>query len=396
MNPWLLVAALVVGIAAGIGATLLARRLRAREASGPDAPAIPEGIDAVLDAIELPAVLVAPTDGAVEASGTAVGSGIVNAYGEVHPDVLALVGRVRAEHAQIVNDLAIGRSGVGDTLRHLRTSAAPIGDGFVLVIAEDRTEAVRLDEVRRDFVANVSHELKTPIGAVSLLAEAIESASDDPAQVRRFAGRLSTEAQRLANLTQDIIELSRVQGAEARLHTDLVRIDAVVSAALDNNRVAADVKGITIVGGGQIGLAVHGHQPTLVTALHNLIANAVQYSPDRSRIGVGVTHRGDTVEIAVTDQGQGIKTEEQERIFERFFRSDPARSRNTGGTGLGLAIVKHAVQNHGGEIRVWSQFGRGSTFTICLPLADLGEPPADPTETAPLLVATQTPEGVGA
>ena len=244
---------------------------------------------------------------------------------------------------------------------------ARLGSRFILLIADDRTESYRLDAVRRDFVANISHELKTPIGAVGLLAEALEQASDDPDQVRAFAQRLTTEANRLASMTQEIIELSRLQAIDVLDTAEEVKVDDVVQAAIDKNRVAADSLGITLVGGGEKRLRVWGDEAMLVTAVHNLIANAIQYSVPPSRVGIGVSGTEDTIEIAVTDQGIGIPDDELDRVFERFFRVDQARSRSTGGTGLGLSIVKHVVQNHGGEIRVWSQPGRGSTFTIRLP-----------------------------
>ena len=195
-------------------------------------------------------------------------------------------------------------------------------------------------------------------------------ASDEPDQVRRFTSRLTTEAQRLAHLTQEIIDLSRIQGADPVSQVDRVSVDAIIHAAMDRVRVPAEAKSIEVAAGGTKKLVVTGSETMLVTAVLNLVTNAVQYSPERSRVGIGVTKRDGMAEIAVTDQGVGIAEDEQERVFERFFRIDPARSRNTGGTGLGLAIVKHVVYNHGGEVRLWSQPGRGSTFTIMLPLAD--------------------------
>jgi len=232
-----------------------------------------------------------------------------------------------------------------------------------------------LDDVRRDFVANISHELKTPIGAVSLLAEALVEASDDPSQVRKFANRLLKESARLTRITTEIIELSRLQANDALTKPDLVEIDRVVALAIDQNQVAADAQKVQLVGGGDAGARVYGDEALLAVALHNLIANAVQYSPKGSRVGIGVNVSDSVVEIAVTDQGVGIAEADLDRVFERFFRSDPARSRHTGGSGLGLSIVKHVVQNHGGEVRLWSQMGNGSTFTMRLPEASLASAP---------------------
>ena len=255
--------------------------------------------------------------------------------------------------------------------------------GHVAVVLEDVTETRRLAAVRRDFVANVGHELKTPVGALTLLAEAVQDAADDPEAVRRFAGRMQHEGNRLARLVQELIALSRLQGADPLPAQRVVSVDRVVAEALDRTRLAAEKAGITVLHGGEQGLAVCGNEPMLVTALVNLVDNAIAYSPSGTRVALGTRFRpgdhrsgdagsgeprsGDQVEISVTDQGIGIAKGDLERIFERFYRIDPARSRATGGTGLGLAIVKHVASNHGGSVRVWSEPGSGSTFTLRLP-----------------------------
>jgi two-component system sensor histidine kinase SenX3 len=201
------------------------------------------------------------------------------------------------------------------------------------------------------------------------LAEALDSASEDPAQVRRFAQRLTEESTRLARITQDIIELSRLQAADALSDAELIPVKFAIAAAIDQNRVAAEARNIELATRGDKKAEVYGNEALLTVAVQNLISNAIQYSPNGSRVGIGVRTTDGVVEIAITDQGEGIPEEDLDRVFERFFRVDQARSRHTGGTGLGLAIVKHAVQNHGGDIRVWSQPGHGSTFTIRLPEA---------------------------
>jgi two-component system, OmpR family, sensor histidine kinase SenX3 len=305
----------------------------------------------------------------VKASPGALAFGLVFNQTLVHPELVALVDRVRRDGEPITEEVELARGPFGAANIFLFVRVARLGARYVLLIAEDRTEAYRLDAVRRDFVENISHELKTPIGAVSLLAEALKAASNEPDQVRRFAKRLTKESERLARITQEIIELSRLQAADALAKPDVVDIDHVVSVAIDQNRVAAEVRHITIVSGGDAGAEVYGDAPLLVVALHNLISNAIVYSPKGSRVGIGVSHSDGIVEIAVTDQGIGIPEEDLERVFERFYRIDPARSRHTGGSGLGLSIVKHVVQNHGGDVRVWSQPHRGSTFTIRLPEA---------------------------
>ncbi|CAN5186564.1 ATP-binding protein [soil metagenome] len=370
-SAWLVPTALAFGVILGAGVfgivMLAARRgQRAAEIVSSD---VPDGVDQVIDALESAGVVVDPSNNVVKASPGALSFGLVWNHALVHPELISLVDRVRRNGEPITEELHLTRGPIGDASIYLFVRVARLGARYILLLAEDHTESYRLDEVRRDFVANISHELKTPIGAVGLLAEALSSASDDPEQVRRFAKRLSKEADRLARITQEIIELSRLQAADALTKADLVDIDHVVAVAIDQNRVVAEAHKVQLASGGDRGAEVYGDEALLATALHNLISNAIQYSPTGSRVGVGVSHNDGIVEIAVTDQGVGIPEEDQDRVFERFFRTDPARSRNTGGSGLGLSIVKHVVQNHGGDVRVWSQPGHGSTFTIRLPEA---------------------------
>jgi two-component system, OmpR family, sensor histidine kinase SenX3 len=242
-----------------------------------------------------------------------------------------------------------------------------LGDGFTVVEATDTSETVRLEATRRDFVANVSHELKTPVGAVGLLAEAVLDAADDPAEVHRFATRILKESTRLGALVTELIALSRLTGAERLPELCAVDVDELVTEALARCRLSAESAGIEIALDRPSGLEVDGDRTLLVTALSNLVENAIAYSPREASVSVSRRRVGDTVEIAVTDRGIGIAPQHQTRVFERFFRVDPARSRATGGTGLGLAIVKHVLANHGGHVRLWSSPGTGSTFTMCLP-----------------------------
>ncbi len=370
-SAWLVLSSLALGLAVGAGFVWLLHiaARRGDHAVQVVSPTVPDGVDQVLDALESAGVVLDPSNNVIKASPGAHAIGLVWNGLLVHAHLVELVDRVRRTGEPITEECELARGPFGDANIHLSVRVARLGSRYVLLLAEDRTESFRLDAVRRDFVANISHELKTPIGAVGLLAEALDGASDDPDQVRRFAHRLSEESQRLARITQDIIELSRLQAADALGNAELVSARKIVSAALDQNRVAADARHIELVVKGDKAAEVLGDETLLVTAVHNLVSNAIQYSPDDSRIGIGVRTIDGVVEIAVTDQGEGIPEEDLERVFERFFRVDQARSRNTGGTGLGLAIVKHAVQNHGGEVRVWSQPGRGSTFTIRLPQA---------------------------
>lgn len=267
-------------------------------------------------------------------------------------------------------DLELPRGGRGEVIGYLSFRAAQLGNRYVLLTADDHTESRRIDEVRRDFVANISHELKTPIGAIGLLSETLVVAADDPVHVRKFAAQLISESERLGALTKDIIELSRLQSVDALEASEETAVDKVVQAAIDGNEVVARARDIELVRAKKSKLRVMGDPGLLQVAVSNLIANAVKYSPDHTRVGVGVRSSKGFVEIAVTDQGVGIPENDLDRVFERFYRVDPARSRATGGTGLGLAIVKHIVGNHGGDVRVWSQPGKGSTFTIRLPEAD--------------------------
>ena len=365
--PIALAFGLVVG--AGVTAVFVASARRGQRAVAVASTAVPDGVDQVIEALESAGVVLDPSNTVVKASPGAMAFGLVWNQALVHPELVTIVDRVRRYGEPITQELELARGPFGDANIYLFVRVARLGARYILLLAEDRTESYRLDEVRRDFVANISHELKTPIGAVSLLAEALQVASDEPDQVRRFAKRLGKEADRLARITQEIIELSRLQAADALTSPKVVAIDHVVALAIDQNRVAAESGRVTIVSGGDAGAEVYGDEPLLAVALHNLIANAIQYSPKGSRVGVGVSNGDGIVEIAVTDQGIGIPDDELDRVFERFFRIDPARSRHTGGSGLGLSIVKHVVQNHGGDIRVWSQPGNGSTFTIRLPEA---------------------------
>ncbi|WP_019971919.1 ATP-binding protein [Mycobacterium sp. 141] len=238
---------------------------------------------------------------------------------------------------------------------------------FAVVYADDQSEHARMEATRRDFVANVSHELKTPVGALGVLAEALLASADDPDTVRHFANKMLAESHRLADMVGELIELSRLQGGERLPDLDAVDVDTVVAEALSRHKVAADNADISITTDAPTGYRVLGDEALLVTAIANLVSNAIAYSPNGSGVSISRRRRGGNVEIAVTDRGIGIAKADQERVFERFFRVDKARSRATGGTGLGLAIVKHVAANHNGTIRLWSQPGTGSTFTLSIP-----------------------------
>jgi two-component system sensor histidine kinase SenX3 len=330
---------------------------------------LPKGVADLLEVLEVPAVIVDPSHNIMAASPSAFALGMI-AHGRlVTPELVDMVDDLRYAGVAVSKELTVSRGPFGDATLNISARALRFGVRFTLVLAADKTEFRRLEEVRRDFVANISHELKTPIGAVGLLAEALIEAADDPKMVRRFADRLITESNRLAGITREIIELSRLQSEAALATFTRLNVAKVVSAAVDRNRVAANAKHVDIVIGGRREAFVFGDEPSLVVAIDNLVSNAVQYSPEHSRVGVGVGVTDEFVEIAVTDQGIGMTPEESSRVFERFYRTDQARSRTTGGTGLGLSIVKHTINNHGGDVRVWSKPGNGSTFTVRIPVA---------------------------
>ena len=404
-----------------------------------------DGVVPVLAALRSTVVVLDDDDEVLRASANAYTYNIVRDDQVCEPHVAEMVARVRAGGAPEEAELTVARgrvAGAGQFYLYVRVAA--IGGGRILVLIEDRTAAKRLEDMRRDFVANVSHELKTPVGAIALLAETVEEAVDDPDLVRNYVGRIRRETTRLGVLVQEIMELSRLQEGDALVEPDDVDLDAVVAEALDRVRTEAEAKEVTLISGGTPGLHVRGDAALITTAVRNLLDNAIRYSDPRTRVSVGIsidrTGAGDAdgtdgasgagddaggagddaggaggadglngaggsgsvsgaegaegaegaaaagsadelVRIAVVDQGIGIAKEAQERVFERFYRVDKARSRATGGTGLGLSIVKHVAADHGGTVELWSTPGRGSTFTLVLPLL-IPDPPdpagADP------------------
>jgi len=239
--------------------------------------------------------------------------------------------------------------------------------GEVLLWAQNNSVVSRVETMRRDFVANISHELKTPVGALSLLAEAIEESGKDSESIQKFAKRIGPETKRLTNVIRDIIDLSQVQSDDPLATANPVEVDRVINDAVDAVQLLADLNSIEIAQVNEPDVKIVGDEYQLVMAIRNLLTNAITFSPINSRITVGAKLKDGVVEITVSDQGIGISLENQSRIFERFYRVDPARSRSTGGTGLGLAIVKHVCENHGGEVSVWSVQGQGSTFTMKFP-----------------------------
>jgi two-component system sensor histidine kinase SenX3 len=370
-NAWLVPLSMLLGGVFGAGVVvLIITAERTARAADVAERTLPDGVAAVIATMHNPAVVIDPSNTVVAASPQALTAGLVVRRRLAHHELLDLIDRVRKSGEMGSEDLELPRGRHGELIGYLSFRAAQLGNRYVLLTADDLTESRRIDEVRRDFVANISHELKTPIGAIGLLSETLVLAADDPAHVKKFAAQLITESERLGALTKDIIELSRLQSVDALENSEETGIDKIVQAAIDANEVVARARSIEIIRAKKSKLRVMGDRGLLQVAVSNLIANAVKYSPDGTRVGVGVRSSKGFVEIAVTDQGVGIPEADLDRVFERFYRVDPARSRATGGTGLGLAIVKHVVSNHGGDVRVWSQPGKGSTFTIRLPEAD--------------------------
>jgi two-component system sensor histidine kinase SenX3 len=370
--------ALVVGLLLGgvvVGTVLLRVRDTGVGSSDPQVLSLHEAslTRRLVDLMDPAVVLVGIDDSVVLANPAARALGIVRGSRLLVPDLVELSRAVRAAGSRradvrLPGSLAgAGPRMVGVHGVRLNSGTTP-APGPVALVLQDVTEARRVEAVRRDFVANVGHELKTPVGALALLAEAIEGAADDPEAVQRFAARMAHESERLARLVRELIDLSRLQGGEPLPELAPVEVDRVLAEAVDRTRMAARVKRLEIAVGGQSGLVVQGVESQLTTAVTNLLANAVAYSTGDGRIALAARARSGFAEIAVTDSGIGIPRKDRHRVFERFYRVDQSRASSTGGTGLGLSIVKHVASNHGGSVTVWSEEGLGSTFTLRIPL----------------------------
>lgn len=332
---------------------------------------LPELLVRTLNSLDVESLVVIPAEQLLFQSQGIAGFGLVKDDRIISEELMALIRVVRRTKNSHRGTLELARGPIGAGKRELKVSVSPLDEnGMVLVLISDESEARRIDAVRRDFVANVSHELKTPIGALGLLSEAILGAKDQPDEVVRFASRMQNEAKRLTELVQEIIDLSRLQSSDPLQKAVAVEIRDVIREAVDQAQISSEQRAITIEIGEIADATVIGDREQLITAVHNLVENAVNYSPEHTKVSVVSKRNENLIEISVTDQGIGIADTELNRIFERFYRVDPARSRLTGGTGLGLSIVKHVALNHGGDVKVWSKVGVGSTFTLQLPLAN--------------------------
>nr|WP_058235774.1 ATP-binding protein [Devriesea agamarum] len=395
-----LLAGLVVGAVSVASFVWSEHRRRPQESE--HLPAVPEPAAEVLQVLRSAYVVLDASGDVVRASPLSYSYGLVRARSGEYPrlatpELMTLVSQVGRDGGFRDQRMHLRRSNHEDGEAVMDVRVGALGADQVLMLADDVTRAVRVEKTRRDFVANVSHELKTPVGALTLLAETMEDAAEDPQAVRRFAERMQTESRRLSKLVQEIIELSRVQGASALPDASPVEIDEVVDAAVGANRTIASASDIEMTVGGTPGLCGFGSHDMLVTALSNLVSNAVAYSPPHTHIGVSTRSVSGMIEIVVKDEGIGISPENLNRVFERFFRVDKARSRQTGGTGLGLAIVKHIASDHGGEVVAWSQEGNGSTFTLRLP--EMGQTdsmsPTSSSETSAHLDSPENPPASG-
>jgi two-component system, OmpR family, sensor histidine kinase SenX3 len=375
----------MVGMLIGAGAVGGVRLSERSQRTIPQTPvpALPPGVADVLSVLRSSGIVVDSADQVVKASPAAVVYGLVRDAELAHAELRHLARQVRRDGVIREAELDLARGPLGRGRITVAARVAPLGSAHVLLLVDDRTKARRVEEVRRDFVANVSHELKTPVGGIALLAEAVLDANDDPEAVARFAQRMKVESVRLTKLVQEIVDLSRLQVADTLHDPVLVDVSRAASDAVEQSRLVAEAREIELAVSLTGDAKVFGDAELLTTAIRNLVGNAVNYSGSGTRVAVGVRCADDLVEVDVSDQGQGIPHAEQARIFERFYRVDAARSRATGGTGLGLAIVKHICANHGGDVTVWSEEGRGSTFTMRLPAAPTSGPPS----TTPAAVA---------
>ena len=384
----------LLGAVLGAGVVLAWRVSEAQlhQSAPVEEPVLPAGIATVLSVLRSSALVVDEKDEVLKASAPAYAFGLVRDNEVAVEELAELVRQVRRDGQIRETELVMSRGRAVAPL-HVTARVAPLSSRLVLALVEDRTRERRVEAIRRDFVANVSHELKTPVGALNLLAEAVQEAADDPEAVTRFAGRMQTESARLTRLVQQIIELSRLQGDDPLYEPQIVDVDAIVSRSIDQSTIDAQSKKISVVHDGERGLQILGNGDEVALALGNLVANAVAYSPDGSRVVVAARTDDLMVALTVTDQGIGIPASEIERIFERFYRVDPARHRSTGGTGLGLSIVKHVAASHGGDVRVWSVEGQGSTFTLTLPrrVSEGAAPPPSTSAPEPGIAPSATP-----
>lgn len=331
--------------------------------------ALPPAVIDLLGSVDAESLILAPGESIIYSSPGIASYNLTREHFLLNKDLLTLARAVRRSGQRQEATLELPRGPIGDGTHDLLVRVTPIGDdGLIAILIFDDSEMRRLDAIRRDFVANISHELKTPIGALSILSEAVLEASDDPVAITRFATRMQTEAHRLTDLVQEIIDLSRLQDGDPLKSGEVVDLVTATKEAAEQTALSSEARKIDVVLSLPGKVEIAGSREQVIMAIHNLIENAINYSPEGTRVAVALRVVDAIAEISVSDQGIGIPESSLERIFERFYRVDAARSRATGGTGLGLSIVKHVATNHGGDVSVWSVEGAGSTFTIRFPL----------------------------
>ena len=339
-----------------------------RDIEAPEPRALPEMLLETLNLLDGDSMILAPGEIPLFITSGVETLGILKDGRIQSSELIATVRVVRRTHNQQVGVIEIPRGPIGEGKHELTVKVLPLTkDDLVLVLISDESEAQRVHDVRRDFVANISHELKTPIGALSLLSEAVLSAKHEPEAVEKFASRMQQEAKRLTDLVQEIINLSRLQDSDPLQVAEPLLLSDLIAEAVDQCQTTSAARNIGLAVSDQVNVTVFGDRDQLSMAIHNLVENAINYSPENTKVSISTSLEDEIVTISVADQGIGIPEADLERIFERFYRVDPARSRETGGTGLGLSIVKHVASNHGGDISVWSLEGQGSTFTLRLP-----------------------------
>jgi two-component system sensor histidine kinase SenX3 len=349
-------------------------RLFRQESQVLEPDALPPVLLEALGQLDQNALVLAPGEVIVFASENIDHIGILRDGLIQSQELLAIIRVVRRTNIKQTGTIDVPRGPIGEGRHELTVNVIPlIREQLVLVLLSDESQAQRIQDVRRDFVANVSHELKTPIGALLLLSEAVLGAKDDPAAVEKFATRMQIESKRLTDLVQEIINLSRLQDSDPLSVPSELNVQDLVSEAIDQSQVGADSRKIEILSGEIANGVVLGDRDQIIMAIQNLVENAVNYSPEGTKVTVSSIVKNGIITISITDQGIGIPEIEKDRIFERFYRVDPARSRQSGGTGLGLSIVKHVATKHGGEVSVWSVENLGSTFSLKLPLFSKSE-----------------------
>ena len=349
-------------------------RLFRKESPVLEPNALPPVLLEALGQLDQNALVLAPGEVIVFASENIDHIGILRDGLIQSQELLAIIRVVRRTNVKQTGTIEVPRGPIGEGRHELTVNVIPlIKEQLVLVLLSDESQAQRIQDVRRDFVANVSHELKTPIGALLLLSEAVLGAKDDPEAVAKFATRMQIESKRLTDLVQEIINLSRLQDSDPLSVPSELNVQDLVNEAIDQSQVGADNRKIKISTGDIANGVVLGDRDQLIMAIQNLVENAVNYSPEGTQVTVSSIVKNGIITISITDQGSGIPENEKERIFERFYRVDPARSRESGGTGLGLSIVKHVATKHGGEVSVWSVENVGSTFSLKLPIFSKSE-----------------------